>query len=78
MAWTAPRTWVASEVPTAAIMNAHIRDNFLELDPAEYRPCWLLYLRRRREQHGHRVCQPTFDTPGGRLTANVAFDALVF
>lgn len=27
MAWTTPRTWVASEVPTATIMNAHIRDN---------------------------------------------------
>lgn len=27
MSWTAPRTWVAGEVPTAAIMNAHIRDN---------------------------------------------------
>lgn len=27
MAWTAPRTWVAGEAPTAAIMNTHIRDN---------------------------------------------------
>lgn len=27
MAWTTPRTWVAGEVPTAAIMNAHVRDN---------------------------------------------------
>lgn len=27
MAWTAPRTWVSSEVVTAAQMNAHIRDN---------------------------------------------------
>lgn len=27
MAWTAPRTWVAAEVPSAATMNAHIRDN---------------------------------------------------
>lgn len=32
MAWTAPRTWVSSEVPTAAIMNAHIRDNLLVQD----------------------------------------------
>lgn len=27
MAWTAPRTWVTSEVVTAAQMNAHVRDN---------------------------------------------------
>lgn len=30
MAWTAPRTWVAAEVVTAAIMNTHVRDNQLE------------------------------------------------
>lgn len=28
MAWTTPRTWVTSEVVTAATMNVHIRDNF--------------------------------------------------
>jgi hypothetical protein len=27
-AWTAPRTWVVSEVVTASIMNVHVRDNF--------------------------------------------------
>ncbi len=27
MAWTTPRTWVAEELVTAAIMNAHVRDN---------------------------------------------------
>lgn len=27
MAWIAPRTWVTSEVVTAALLNAHIRDN---------------------------------------------------
>lgn len=31
MTWTAPRTWIAGETVTAAIMNAHIRDNLLEL-----------------------------------------------
>lgn len=34
MAWTAPRTWVTAEVVTAAQMNAHIRDNFLETSTA--------------------------------------------
>lgn len=32
MAWTTPRTWVASEVVTAAIMNTHVRDNLTDLD----------------------------------------------
>lgn len=27
MAWTTPRTWVAGEQPTAALFNAHLRDN---------------------------------------------------
>jgi hypothetical protein len=29
MAWTTPRTWVAGEVVTAALLNAHVRDNLL-------------------------------------------------
>lgn len=31
MSWTAPRTFVAGEVETAAIFNAHLRDNLLFL-----------------------------------------------
>jgi hypothetical protein len=31
MAWTAPRTWVALETVTAALMNTHVRDNLLLL-----------------------------------------------
>lgn len=31
MTWTAPRTWVAGEVVTAALLNAQIRDNMLVL-----------------------------------------------
>lgn len=31
MAWTAPRTWVAGEIVTAAIGNTHWRDNLLDL-----------------------------------------------
>jgi len=30
MAWTAPRTWVASETLTAALLNTHLRDNLNE------------------------------------------------
>lgn len=28
MAWTTPRTWVTSEIVTAALLNTHLRDNF--------------------------------------------------
>lgn len=31
MSWTAPRTWVTGEVVTSTIMNAHVRDNLLEV-----------------------------------------------
>ena len=31
MTWTAPRTWVAGEKPSAATMNTHIRDDLLAL-----------------------------------------------
>jgi hypothetical protein len=27
MGWTSPRTWVASEIVTAALLNTHLRDN---------------------------------------------------
>jgi hypothetical protein len=30
MSWNVPRTWITSEVVTAAMMNSHVRDNFLE------------------------------------------------
>jgi len=32
MGWTTPRTWVAAEKPSAATMNAHIRDNLVALN----------------------------------------------
>jgi hypothetical protein len=31
VAWTAPRTWVTSELVTSAILNTHVRDNLKEL-----------------------------------------------
>lgn len=34
MAWTAPRTWTTGELVTAALMNAHLRDNLLETSAA--------------------------------------------
>ena len=35
MGWTAPRTWVAGEVPSASVMNTHVRDNLTALVWAE-------------------------------------------
>jgi len=35
MSWTAPRTWTAGEIPTAALFNAQIKDNLLEEGPAK-------------------------------------------
>jgi len=38
MAWTPPRTWVAGETVTAAMLNAHVRDNLKAItDP------WISY-----------------------------------
>jgi hypothetical protein len=34
VAWTAPRTWVTSEVVSAALLNTHLRDNLLALNGA--------------------------------------------
>lgn len=33
MTWAAPRTWVAGEMATAALLNQHARDNFKALVP---------------------------------------------
>lgn len=35
MAWTAPLTWVTNQIVTAADMNTHIKNNFLETGPAK-------------------------------------------
>jgi hypothetical protein len=34
MAWTAPRTWVAGEVPSASTFNTHVRDNLKAIGDA--------------------------------------------
>lgn len=40
MAWTAPRTWIAGEVVSAALMNTHVRDNLLEVGPSNTGSAW--------------------------------------
>jgi hypothetical protein len=39
MAWTAPRTWIAGELVTASIGNAHWRDNLLALRASPDQHC---------------------------------------
>lgn len=36
MAWSTPRTWVAGELVTASVMNAHLRDQLNALDDRAY------------------------------------------
>lgn len=41
MAWTTPRTWVALETVTAALLNTHLRDNLNALGTwTSYTPTW--------------------------------------
>lgn len=42
MAWTLPRTWVAGEIVTAALLNTHLRDNLKAIGDAwtSYTPVW--------------------------------------
>lgn len=43
MTWTAPRTWVAGETVTAALLNTHVRDNLKAIgDPwTTYTPAYV-------------------------------------
>jgi hypothetical protein len=42
MAWTTPRTWVTSEIVTAAQLNTHLRDNLKTIGDVwtAYTPAW--------------------------------------
>lgn len=41
MAWTFPRTWVAGESVTAALLNTHLRDNLRAISQwTAYTPTW--------------------------------------
>lgn len=41
MAYTTPRTWVAGEVVTAALLNTHLRDNLNAINTdASWTPAW--------------------------------------
>jgi hypothetical protein len=59
MAWTVPRTWVTSEVVTAALMNTHVRDNEVFL----------------RAHHGCRLFKSATQTVSSGATDVVSFNS---
>lgn len=70
MAWTAPRTWVSSEVPTAAIMNAHIRDNLLVQDAnAAQLPADIIYAGGANNMTERATINQVQGHEGSHLTA---------
>lgn len=44
MVWTAPRTWIAGETVSAALLNTHVRDELLELGPNNTGSAWQTYV----------------------------------
>ncbi len=58
MAWTAPRTWVTGETVTAALMNAHISDNFLETSAATVTTAGDIAFADAANSMGSRVAHP--------------------
>ena len=65
MAWTAPLTWVAQNF-TAAIANAHIRDNFNETAPGKATATGRLIVTDGANSIVERI--PTQDTDAGSGT----------
>jgi hypothetical protein len=61
MTWTTPRTWVAGETVTAAIMNTHIRDN---LNYVYATPICVLSNSAVQSIANATITAVTFDTEG--------------
>jgi hypothetical protein len=75
MTWTTPRTWIAGEIVTAALMNAQIRDNLLSI---VYAPISvedqtdLLAFANTTFGAGSPVCGTTFTAPdSGKILLTV-------
>lgn len=78
MAWTTPRTWVAGEVPTAAIMNAHVRDNLnaLKDPPQAVAENWNVALSTTSTSFVNMTgVEATVTTTGGRLLIGFTISA---
>lgn len=76
MTWTTPRTWIAGEIVTAALMNAQIRDNMLSI---VYSPISvedqtdLLAYTSTTFTAGSPVCGTTFTAPdSGKILLTVS------
>ena len=75
MSWTAPRTWVAGELVTAALGNTHWRDNLLETAPAKASAEGGIFVGTAANAIAERItARDTDDT--GSTTASTSFVTL--
>ena len=72
MAYTAPRTWVAGELVTAALGNTHWRDNLLETAPAKATAEGGIFVATAANAIAERIPQTTFSSTN-RTTASTSF-----
>ncbi len=69
MAWTAPRTWVTGETVTAALMNAHIKDNLLETAAAKAATAGGYFVATGTNTLVERVAAEDFNGGGSNFTS---------
>lgn len=74
-AWTAPRTWAASEVPTSANFNAHIRDNLMALNGFARKSVTESVTSSTTLQNDDNLSY-SLDDAGGRYEANIYMRAV--
>lgn len=68
MAWTVPRTWVAGELVTAAMMNTHIRDNMNFLFAQAKISTYAAALANVGPSVATEVTALSFTIPGGAMS----------
>lgn len=79
MTWTAPRTWVTTELVTSSQLNTHVRDNLLETAPAKVTTkgdsVWSTganaIVRLSVGSNGQMLIADSGSTPGVKWTADV-------
>jgi len=76
MAWSTPRTWVAGELVTAAIMNAHVRDQFNVTAAAAASTAGGLFVATGTNTMAERIPTSASDLNVARSTASVTYVAL--
>lgn len=85
MAWTSPRTYVAGETITAALLNTHVRDNLLDIGGTSsawtsFTPTWFaganvvacaVTALGRYKQHGKSVLVQTINVASAAVASGV-------